>query len=394
KSKSLKPDNEKVYVNLGAALTKLCKYEAALANFKKAIKLDPNYAQAYNNISETYKHLGRYDKALDSVNKAIELSPDMVAARWNRSMLLLLKRNFEDGWADYEWRWQRPQTPVRAIDAGQKWHGENFVGKTIFVYEEQGLGDTIQFMRYLQFLRRHGAIVIFEVVPPLVRLVQTFTGYNRLWVGFKNIDTRPSDRFDFHVPLLSLPGLLNTTLETIPADIPYLYADKHLAAIWKKRTENGDSFKVGIVWAGSPKHDDDHNRSVLLSCFKEISQINNVKFFSLQKEKYAKWTDIDPDDLFEKDFGEEISDFADTAAIIENLDLVISVDTSVVHLAGAMGKKVWTLLPFAPDWRWMIDREDSPWYPAMRLFRQTRPGDWKSVFSKVKKELESIVSTR
>ncbi|MCD4678603.1 MAG: tetratricopeptide repeat-containing glycosyltransferase family protein [Desulfobacula sp.] len=388
RSKALNPNNKKVYSNLGVAFSKIGKLEASVASLKKSIKLDPCYADAHNNLSETYKFLGEYDKALDSSNKAISLVSNFVAARWNRSILLLLKGDLENGLAEYEWRWQRPQTKSRSFDSGEKWQGQQLTGKTIFVYEEQGMGDTIQFMRYLPLLQSMGGKVILEVVAPLVRLVESFKGFDRLWVGIKNVDTRPTDRFDFHVPLLALPGIFKTTLENIPDKIPYLRPDSHLVQVWKKRIKKLDSFKIGIVWAGHQNHANDMNRSVLLSKFKSLKKLEKISLYSLQKEKYGRWTNINPVQIFDQDLGEEISDFADTAAIIENLDLVISIDTSVVHLAGALGKEVLTLLPFSPDWRWMIDRDDSPWYPTMKLFRQPAPGDWNTVFKNVKKYLE------
>ncbi len=253
------------------------------------------------------------------------------------------------------------------------------------------MGDTIQFIRYLPFVKQLGGNVIFEVIPPLVRLVEPFKGFDRLWVGQKDVDTRGTDRFDYHIPLMSLPGLFNTQLDNIPAQCPYLGADEALVKIWQHRMGEAKGLKIGVVWAGHPNHENDHNRSIPLKRFSSLKNIKGVVFYSLQKEKHDKWTNIDPDDFFEKDLGDQISDFADTAAIIENLDLVISVDTAVVHLAGAMGKKVWTLVPFAPDWRWMIERNDSPWYPTMKLFRQPRPGDWGTVFKNLKKCLKKDV---
>ena len=387
-------EKQKAYNNLGVALTKLGRLDEAVEQLKKAIKIDPKYYEAYNNIGETYKYLGMYREALESCENAIRLSPEFVAARWNRSMLWFLMGEFQKAWPEYEWRWKREQTPKRKIDAGKKWEGQSFYGKTLFVYEEQGMGDTIQFMRYLPFVQKLGGSVIFEVVPPLMRLVEPFKGFDRLWVGQKNVDTRPVDRFDYHFPLLSLPGLFNTTLENIPAKNPYLYADEELVRIWKMRIRNKSGLKIGVVWAGHPEHTNDVNRSTLLSAFSVLKEIKGISLFSLQKEKYEKWTDINALEIVDQDLGEEISDFADTAAIIENLDLVISIDTAVVHLAGALGKEVWTLLPFSPDWRWMIDREDSPWYPTMRLFRQPAPGDWTSVFNKVKECLVKRVDLK
>ncbi|MBU1343729.1 MAG: tetratricopeptide repeat-containing glycosyltransferase family protein, partial [Proteobacteria bacterium] len=387
-------DSKKAYNNLGVALTRLGRLDEAVEKLKKAVEIDPRYYEAYNNIGETYKYLGNYEKALESCEEAIRLSPEFVPARWNRSMLFLLKGQFEKGWTEYEWRWQRPNTPKRKIDAGMAWDGNFFKGKTIFVYEEQGMGDTLQFIRYLPLVKQMGGHVIFEVLTPMIRLVESVKGFDRLWVGIRNVDTRPSDRFDFHIPLMSLPRIFNTTLKTVPADIPYLTADQNLAQIWKKRIKKNSSFKIGIVWAGHPGHTNDGTRSTYLSLFSVLKQVKGIALFSLQIEKYEKWTDINPRKIIDQDLGEQISDFADTAAIIENLDLVISVDTAIVHLAGALGKQVWTLLPFSPDWRWMIDQEDSPWYPTMKLFRQPAPGDWKSVFKKVKKHLATQIKQK
>ncbi|MDM8535860.1 tetratricopeptide repeat-containing glycosyltransferase family protein [Desulfobacterales bacterium HSG17] len=380
-------EKHKVYNNLGVLQIKMGRFDEAIEKLNKAVEITPQYSEAHNNIGEAYKHLGMYEKSLEACEKAIQISPEFEAARWNRAILWLLKGNFQQGWPEYEWRWKRPTTPKRKIDAGKVWDGTSFAGKTLFVYEEQGMGDTLQFIRYLPLLKQLGGHVIFEVLTPMIRLVESFQGFDRLWVGMRNVDTRPVDRFDYHIPLLSLPGILNTTLKDIPAEIPYLKSDRQLVQIWKDKIDNQGQFKIGIVWAGHPSHTNDHNRSVTLSAFSSLKDIKGVKLFSLQKEKYEKWTDVDPQQIFDQDLGEQISDFADTAAIIENLDLVISVDTAVVHLAGAMGKNVWTLLPFSPDWRWMIDRDDSPWYPTMRLFRQPAPGDWDSVFKNVKKYL-------
>ncbi len=383
--------NKKAYNNMGVSLTRLGRLEQALESLSKAVELDPAYFEAHNNLGETFKFSGMYDKAFEAYDRAIAIAPEFVPARWNRSMLLLLMGEFDQGWQEYEWRWKRPTTPKRAIDAGERWEGQNFNGKTIFVYEEQGMGDTIQFMRYLPLVKQLGGSVIFEVVPPLVRLVESFRGFDRLWVGQKNVDTRPVDRFDYHVPLLSLPGIFNTRLDNIPAYDSYLDADPELVRIWKHRIGTSNAFKAGIVWAGHPEHANDATRSVLLSMFSGLREIAGLEIFGLQKDKYDKWTDIDPGNVLDRDLGMEISDFADTAAIIENLDLVICVDTAVAHLAGALGKKVWTLLPFCPDWRWMTGRDDSPWYPSMKLFRQDAPGQWKPVFWKIKTELASLV---
>ena len=379
--------NKKAYNNLGVTFTKLRRYKEALDVLKQAIELDDNYYEAHNNIAEVWRFCNEYDKALKFYDKALSIKPDFVEARWNRALLFLVQKEFEKGWAEYEYRWKRASTPQRSIISGRLWDGKPFVGKTLFVYEEQGLGDTIQFIRYLPLVKKLGGHVIFEVLTPMIRLLETFEGFDRLWVGIKNVDTRTTDRFDFHIPLLSLPKIFNTLFETIPANIPYINADKNLVEIWGQRIKDKQGFKIGIVWSGHQYHVNDDNRSICLSAFLPLKSLKGIKLYSLQKEKHEKWTDIDPKSFFNQDLGTQISDFADTAAIIENLDLVISIDTAIVHLAGAMGKQVWTLLPFAPDWRWMLDTKDSPWYPTMTLFRQIEPCDWDFVVKKVKEEL-------
>ncbi len=391
KTIEINPVNKKAYNNLAVALTKLGNLDQALEKFQTALEIDPDYIEARNNMGETYRDMGQYDQAMQCFESVLQAWPDYVPARWNRSILWLLTANFKQGWPEYEWRWKRATTPQRAIDSGKRWNGSDIYDRTLFIYEEQGIGDTIQFMRYLPLLQKAGCKVIFETITPLIRLIESFKGFDRLWVGIKNVDTRPTDHFDYYLPLLSLPAMFGTTLETIPGTVPYLSADENLSKIWKKRISNDNSFKVGVVWAGHPSHANDIRRSVMLNNFKFFKKKEGITTYSLQKEKYEKWTDLDPKEIFEQDLGDQISDFADTAAIIDNMDLVISVDTAVVHLAGALGKEVWVLLPFSPDWRWMIDREDSPWYPTMTLLRQPEPGDWNSVFKRVETKLKKYL---
>jgi len=375
----INPGHKMAHNNIAVAYLNLGNLDKALISVETALDLDPEYADAHNNHGEILRAMGDNGKALVAIEKAISLFPDMVNAHWNRALIWLSEGNFQDGWSAYEWRWRRPTTQSRAFAHGAAWQGQDIKGKVLFVYEEQGLGDILQFIRYLPMLQNLGARVVFETGPALIRLVAENRLYDRLLVGLSKMDTRPVDRFDFHVPLLSLPYILKTEIETIPDKIPYLTADPALCRIWKNRLSGDDSFKVGLVWAGRSMHKNDGNRSIHLSLFKTLGKVEGVCFYSLQKEKHEKWTDMDSLTIFEKDLGPEISDFADTAAIMENLDLIVSVDTSVVHLAGAMGKPVWTLLPFAPDFRWLLDRDDCPWYPSMRLFRQTSPKEWAPV---------------
>ncbi|MCG8635092.1 MAG: tetratricopeptide repeat-containing glycosyltransferase family protein [Desulfobacterales bacterium] len=384
KTIQLDPGHHKALNNLGVAYLRLGKLEKAGQSLESALALNPAYAEAHNNLGEVYYAMARYDKALNAYEISISISEEFVQAHWNRSLAMLLTGDFKNGWAEYEWRWKRPETPVRQFACGKPWQGENIDGKVLFVYEEQGLGDTIQFMRYLPLLKNLGAKVVFETLPPMIRLTTQTDGYDRLMVGKKGVDTRPVDRFDFFVPMMSLPLRFGTELDTVPSAIPYLKPDPDLSGIWRARMGEADAFRVGVVWSGSPLHRNDQNRSVHLSRFAGLADIRGIEWVSLQKETCEKWTDIDPDSFFTMNPGGQLSDFADTAAVIDNLDLVISVDTAVVHLAGAMGKKVWTLLPSPPDWRWLTDRKDSPWYPSMTLFRQPSNGDWDAVFDNIK----------
>lgn len=379
----LNAKNRTAYNNLGVAYLHTGQLEDALTVIEKAIAIAPDYADAHLNYGEVLKNMGNYNAAVNAFNKAIFLCENNVEAHWNRSLALLTMGDFLNGWPGYEWRWQRPKTVKRNFLSGKRWQGEDLRGKTLFVFEEQGFGDTLQFIRYLPMLGQAGANVILEVRPALVRLVCSNPVYSRLCVRLQGADPQFTDHFDFHVPLMSLPGLFKTQIETIPANGPYLKADPELVRIWKHRISRHQTFKVGLVWAGSPDHVNDNNRSIPLQLFTKLGQIEGVSYYSIQKEKHGKWTDAQSMNLFETDFGPRISDFADTAAIIENMDLLICVDTSVVHLGGAMGKPVWVLVPFAPDFRWMLDRKDSPWYPGMRLFRQSAVDDWPTVIDEV-----------
>lgn len=394
KTLSLDPSNFKAYSNLGAAFIRLGQYNQAKINLEKAISIEPNYAGALNNLGESHSYLGNFNKAHNFYIKAIELEPHLADAHWNLSLSLLLRGEFEKGFEEYEWRWKRPDTPKRDIDPQTLWQGEALNGKSILVYEEQGLGDALQFVRYLPMIKEMGGRVILEVSPVLARLFVNMDSVDKLWVRNMRESTRDIDRFDYHIPVLGLPRIFKTRLSTIPFDKPYVSISSSMVHTWARRLGEKKGFRIGIVWAGNPDHRNDHNRSCLLSQFKEISELPDVELISLQKDKYDNWTDIEPLNLVQHDLADDIHDFADTAAVIENLDLIISVDTAVVHLAGGMGKEVWVLLPFYPDWRWMLERKDSPWYPCMRLFRQEKTGGWAPVFKNIKKELQILLKDK
>jgi hypothetical protein len=326
------------------------------------------------------------NEAIACFQKALQIDPHYPEAHCNMSFVYLLTGNFEEGWKEYEWR-RRLKGSVQREFSQPLWDGSDIHGKTILLYAEQGFGDTIQFIRYIPFVAQKNAIVLVECQDELASVIQDIEGVNRVFVFGEQLP-----EFDVHCPLLSLPLVFDTTLETIPAEVPYIKADSILVQRWKNKLKHDNSkLKIGLSWAGRPTHKRDRQRSISFDTFSPLLQINEVTFYSLQKGEAAGQAKNPTKGMKLIDYTDEMRDFSDTAAFIENLDLIISVDTAVAHLAGALGKPVWTLLPFAPDWRWMLHREDSPWYPTMRLFRQPSPGDWGSVINNVLRNLELFI---
>lgn len=374
---AINPNMAEAHYNLGLTYYALGKIENAISCHRQAIAINPNYADAYSDLGVAYQAQGNLREALQNYDHAVELRPDFADAHWNRSLVWLLIGAFEKGWPEYEWRWRRKEASPRFLP-DPRWDGSCFSGKRLFIYAEQGLGDTIQFCRYLPLVKERGGYVIFESQPELFNLLQSCDGVDLL---LQRGDPLPP--FDMHAPLLSLPGIFQTTLESIPCRIPYLAPSsgtdiKHVQLLTRKSKQH-----IGIAWAGNPRHTNDRNRSCPLTYFSVLADVPNIQLFSLQKGKQSS-------ELKTHDFGKLVTDlsqvldnFADTAAAVAKLDLIVTVDTSIAHLAGALGCPVWLLLPFAPDWRWLRGREDSPWYPTMRLFRQDRPGNWEGVFSSV-----------
>jgi len=386
KALELRPDYPEAYNNLGVSFQSQNRFTEAVSNYQKAIALRPGYTEAYINTGIAYQANGWLDEAISCYQKAIELEPDNADSHFHRAFVLLLNGNFQDGWKEYEWRLLKDEWKNTHIYDSNipLWDGSSFKSKTLFVHSEQGLGDTLQFVRYLPLIKSLGGEVIFETAESLVSLFQNLPGIDKL-VPLSS--ERPASDYDYYTPLLSVPGLLATSWDTIPAEVPYICSDPKKSAYWAGRLPK-EGFKVGLVWAGKPAADD--NRPCKLKHFFPLSRIPGVHLLGLQKGEAAGQTRELPDGMIINNLGEEFLDFADTAGTIANLDLIISIDTSVAHLAGAMGKKVWTLVPFAPDWRWLLGREDSPWYPTMRLFRQPKPGNWAAVLERVAEKLQGL----
>lgn len=378
------------HYNLGNVLGEQGKYGQAVEQYNEALRSGDVSAEAHNNLGNALKAQGKYEEAIEHYRKALEISPDMVEPHYNMGMAMLTLGRFEDGWREYEWRFKSKEI-LSQIDertfAQSRWDGSPFPGRTVLVYSEQGIGDAIQFVRYLPLVKERGGRVIFECNKGIAGLVRSFSGIDL--VVERSDCGETGEPFDLYVPLLSLPMIFDTTVETIIKDTPYLVSDPELVCKWGKRLGDG-GFKVGLVWAGNPAHRNDRNRSCRLVDFAPLASVAGVTLFSLQKGAGCDQLSNTPDGMEVVDIGGELGDFSDTAAVIANLDLVISVDTSVAHLAGALGRPVWTLLPFEPDWRWMTGREDTPWYPTMRLYRQTARADWGGVMADVRSELARL----
>ena len=384
---ALKPDYAMAHNNRGTALLDLNRPAEALASCERAIALKPDLAIAHFNRGNALRELKRPEEALASFDDAIALVPDFAEANWNKSLCLLLLGRFDQGWRLYEWR-KRRNEPVATRSYPQPiWLGEqDIVGKTLFIWWEQGLGDTIQFIRYAKLVEARGAKVILSVQQSLTELLKQISPT----IEIIGPDDVPSN-FDYHCPLLSLPLAFRTTLNTIPAQQPWLTANEKMRLAWAARLPSTTKRRIGLVWSGRTDHKNDHNRSIELQQLLPILT-PGAEFICLQNEVRAK--DLVALQQFGRIayFGNDLKDFSDTAALLDLMDLVITVDTSVAHLAGAMGKPFWLLLPYDPDWRWLLDRDDSPWYPSARLFRQQQIGSWVEAIKLVGNELRPLVN--
>jgi tetratricopeptide (TPR) repeat protein len=381
----IKPDFMEPYIEKGNLLMGLMRFDEALENYDRAIAVKPGFAEAHCNRGNALTKLKRLGEALASYDRAIELNPDSAEIYWNKSIYALLMGNFDEGWPLYEWRKKRA-SPLGSRKFSQPaWSGrESIEGRTLLIYSEQGLGDTIQFSRYALLAEAAGAKVIFAAHDPLRRLLETLSPAIRI-VG---LSAMPRD-FDYHIALLSMPLAFRTNRTNIPARVPYLRADAGAVGKWRERIGNG-GFKVGICWQGSLRAAD-VGRSFPVSYFQCLAGIPDVRLISLQKNAGVEQLLDLPAGMKVETLGDAFDAgpdaFIDTAAVMECLDLVITADTAPAHLAGALGRPTWVALKHVPDWRWLLDRTDSPWYPTIRLFRQPKRGDWPSVFAAMEAEL-------
>jgi hypothetical protein len=389
---ALNPNYAEAHNNRGHQLRALGRLDEALASYDRAVAQKPEYAGALNNRGIVLGSLGRFDEALASYDRAIALDPDYADAHMNRALTKLLLGRFAEGWTDYEWRWRQAEFPSKRPEIrAPHWQGEDLTDRRLVVYVEQGIGDAIQFARYLPLVAAHGRVT-FLVARKIARVLRSVTA------NVEVAHQAPADQtYDFQSPLLSLPLRFATDLRSIPAATPYLHAEPALVDAWRERL-GVRGFKIGIAWHASPGAGSAGERSIPLAAFAPLARLPGVRLIGLQKHIGLDQLATLPADVQIELPGEGFDDgadaFIDTAAVMACLDLVVAADTVIVHLAGALARPTWVALPYVPDWRWMLNRMDCPWYPTVRLFRQERAGDWAGVFADIAAELQAKLESR
>lgn len=383
-ARRLKPHSADLAGHLGNALRLVGRPSQAVGSFRDAVNLRPDIPEVHNNLGVALQESGQITDAIISFRKALALRDNFAEAQWNLALVLLMSGQFDEGWMRYEWRGKLKADENKHLPPPHpQWAGGPLKGMTLLLRCEQGLGDTIQFIRYAPLLKARGARVVVKCQSPLLSLLRGAEGVDQVIARGE-----PLPSIDLHIRMMTLPGILGGNSRDIPANVPYLHPDPERLAFWKEQLEGFAGLKVGVAWQGSAGYAGDASRSIPLAFFEPLARVDGVRLFSIQKGFGVEQLDPARQSFFVHDFLPLLDDhsagsFVDTAAVIKNLDLVITSDTSVAHLAGALGVKVWVALCRVPDWRWMLGRTDSPWYPTMRLFRQTQTGDWKEVFERI-----------
>lgn len=394
---ALEPGHINMTFELGNLYNIVNRLDESLAIYEALDRQLPNNPSIIYNIAFTHKKLGDLPKALPFYNRVLELDPNHSEALFSRGLAYLVIGEFEKGWHGYEWRYCRPSQGSLRTYPQPRWDGSDLQGKTILIHAEQGLGDTFQFIRYAKLIKEKNGTVIAAVQKPLITLMKNCPYIDQV----VSVDDTPP-AFDVHSPLLSLPYVMKTRIETVPNEIPYLYPDEKLIQSWKDKLAADKNFKIGICWQGNDNYATPMLRTTVAQKsvhpreFEPICQVPGISVYSLQKTTGTDQLKEIPNTMrvitFDGDFDQSHGRFMDTAAVIKNLDLIITVDTSISHLASALGTPTWIMLPNPADWRWMIDRNDSPWYPNItRLFKQPTPGDWQSMIQEVAGELKKHI---
>ncbi len=376
------PRHARAWMLLGAILLRQGDVERSFAASARAVEFDPQLPLAHCNLGAAYAERLELAEAHACYDRALALDPNHALTHVNRAIAWLLAGDSARGWPEYEWRWQLADLFRRPVPHAElRWDGRLVAGQTLLVYAEQGSGDALQMVRFLPQIRAAGMRVVVRCGQPLVRLLR-----GSALADDVSPDGTELPPFDRHASLMSVPGLVGATLDTIPRDVPYVRPDARLLERWAGRLAPEHGFKVGLCWQGNPHHQRDAERSIHPTLLAPLAAVPGVRWVSLQRA-HGSVVDLPFEAL---DLAPLLHDFADTAAAILHLDLVVTVDTSVAHLAGALGRPVWILLPFAPDWRWLLERADSPWYPTARLFRQPARGDWPWVTAQVVRALGKL----
>jgi Tetratricopeptide repeat len=384
----VRPDYAEALTNRGVALEQLARFDEAVEEYDRALAVRPAYAEALYNRGAALVQVARLEEAVEAYDRALAIRPDYVPCQFNKALLLLLIGRFAEGWQGYEWRRKMDRWVLRDLP-GPEWSDGNAGGKRLLFYAEQGLGDTIQFSRFACVVAARAKEVFLEVRPGLASLLGRLRGVKVIRYG------EPLPEYDAHLPLMSLPRILGVTAESTAVVAPYLFAEPARVEAWASRLPAGQ-FRVGIAWQGAPNAPFGKGRSVPLRDFAPLCGIPGVTLISLQKYHGTEQPADLPPGMKVETLGDAFDAgpdaFLDTAAVMMSLDLVISSDTAIAHLAGALGRPLWVTLKHVPDWRWMIDREDTPWYPTARLFRQHRRGDWGEVLARIPRELRRVVA--